>query len=67
MLQVKFFEYPNEELINEFLQTTNGQLIDIKYAESAGEIRDGRVIRHSTIMIVYEVSGPGGMKAPSSR
>ena len=68
MLKVKIFENPEEEDINEFLKTTNGQLVDIKYTESVealGKLGCYQAILHNNVMIIYEVAGPGGMKLNS--
>lgn len=65
MLKVKIFDNPKEDDINEFLKTTSGSLVDIKFIESVESLAELGVRKatiHSSVMIVYEISGPGGMK-----
>lgn len=69
MLKIRIFDNPKEDDINEFLKTTNGQLVDIRYTESVAPAAYGMhdIVKHSSIMILYEVSGPGGMKLVSTK
>lgn len=62
MIKVKLMRNINDDRINEFLKTTNGKLIDIKYNQLTYRKEDNQIGLIDSVMIIYEINQSGGMQ-----
>lgn len=67
MKQVKLFmNLQSDEKINEFLRSTNGTLVDIKFCSTAMRAEDkeghARLGAISSALVIYDIKSSGGMQ-----